>query len=350
MDADDGHFRPNSAFHRLMGTSSYSSEPLSPFANEFIYDDDKVVLCVNQTAADSSDESVERFHQRRNAVRSIWRAYTSYRNRRLFRELKFVVERTEKALTPDLLRRLSPKEAELLLDPVLKVVVRFRFGGESFPPSIFYKVHASAGSTVTINGVNAILPGSTAAFDACRQMGNRRYIENMLCVEQTKSLFSVSEVYEIGSKADSAKFQRYKNEIPVSLGGRGNGWRSLNDLPLLSQQSLWRVIVQRAYANHQSSEKLVRRLYRYVRTQKNMFSDHMKSTLPPPREHAPTPSSLKLKKWQKLFREQKGDVSCQPIESLGIDLAADTEFYSLFTWANNLSEDSLHSYNDLLNA
>lgn len=59
----------------------------------------------------------------------------------MFRLLKHAVCAAEHALSSDILRRLSPREAELLRDRSLNVKVKFRFGGSEFPPVIFFKIY-----------------------------------------------------------------------------------------------------------------------------------------------------------------------------------------------------------------
>jgi len=75
----------------------------------------------------------------------------------------------------------SPSEAELLKDPAIQARVKFRFGGTEFPPTILFKVFVSSrGGVQYISGKRMIRPASEAAEDARRQMGNRKFYDQML--------------------------------------------------------------------------------------------------------------------------------------------------------------------------
>lgn len=62
----------------------------------------------------------------KQAAQVIERAWCRHRDRQMFRLLKHAVCAAEHALSNDILRRLSPREAELLKDPSLNVKVKFR--------------------------------------------------------------------------------------------------------------------------------------------------------------------------------------------------------------------------------
>lgn len=62
----------------------------------------------------------------KKAVQIIENAWCRHRDRQMFRLLKHAVCAAEHALSNDILRRLSPREAELLRDPSMNVKVKFR--------------------------------------------------------------------------------------------------------------------------------------------------------------------------------------------------------------------------------
>ncbi len=66
------------------------------------------------------------FINAKQAVQIIENAWCRHRDRQMFRLLKHAVCAAEHALSNDILRRLSPREAELLRDPSLNVKVKFR--------------------------------------------------------------------------------------------------------------------------------------------------------------------------------------------------------------------------------
>ncbi len=68
-------------------------------------------------------------------------------------------------MTYEVLRRLSPLEAELLKDPTIKAKIKFRFCGPQFPPFILFKIftstqNASHGGVCYISGKKMIKPAS----------------------------------------------------------------------------------------------------------------------------------------------------------------------------------------------
>merc|ERR1711988_1795415 len=83
----------------------------------------------------------------------------------------------------DLLRRFLPDECAFLSDRVQPASrLRLRLCGESFPPTIVYKIFLQqAGPCCT--GRQAILPGSVAACEAMRLMGPVRALECLLEVQ-----------------------------------------------------------------------------------------------------------------------------------------------------------------------
>jgi len=62
----------------------------------------------------------------KEAVQIIENTWCRHRDRQMFRLLKHAVCAAEHALSNDILRRLSPREAELLRDPSMNVKVKFR--------------------------------------------------------------------------------------------------------------------------------------------------------------------------------------------------------------------------------
>jgi hypothetical protein len=114
---------------------------------------------------------------------------SNYR-RKIFLRLKRAITEAQKCLAIDILKQLCPREAELLSDPTLRPVVRLRFGGRKFPPLIYYKVflREDGASVQYFSGKRFIKPASEAAQDACRQMGKKQFLIQVLDdIEQAKS-------------------------------------------------------------------------------------------------------------------------------------------------------------------
>ena len=69
-------------------------------------------------------------------VQHRWRCYT---NRMIFRYFRDLINFREQGDPAQLLRSINPKEAALM-DIAISAHVRFRLGGSTFPPTIYYKV------------------------------------------------------------------------------------------------------------------------------------------------------------------------------------------------------------------
>jgi hypothetical protein len=75
------------------------------------------------------------------AIQNCWRGYMSTRIFRYYRDL---ISFQERGMPNQLLRCVNPAEARLL-DAASRTHVRFRLGGASFPPTIYYKVFVHGG-------------------------------------------------------------------------------------------------------------------------------------------------------------------------------------------------------------
>ncbi|KAJ1629742.1 hypothetical protein T492DRAFT_1008518 [Pavlovales sp. CCMP2436] len=108
-----------------------------------------------------------------DAARRIQRAFTSHRDAVLFQLIRTELRRAEFADGAGSLSKVSPAEARLLGDPALGARVRWRLGGESFPPQVFYRVFTTS-QTRRLDGRMLELDKG-ALRDARRLMGVRRF-------------------------------------------------------------------------------------------------------------------------------------------------------------------------------
>lgn len=74
-------------------------------------------------------------------IQSLWRRYC---NRKIFMFYKSLVLEKLRGAPSDLLRNIIPREVDLL-DRAAGIHVRFRLGGYSFPPKIFFKIFTHRG-------------------------------------------------------------------------------------------------------------------------------------------------------------------------------------------------------------
>ncbi|ORX47283.1 hypothetical protein BCR36DRAFT_295736 [Piromyces finnis] len=70
----------------------------------------------------------------------IQKAWRSYYNRKIFRFYKYLIRYRENGNPCKLLKYINPLEAQLI-DSSFKAHIRFRLGGHSFPPVIYYKIY-----------------------------------------------------------------------------------------------------------------------------------------------------------------------------------------------------------------
>ena len=119
---------------------------------------------------------------RRIAGTIVANAVARFYRRRVFARLKKAVYEAQNCLALDILKQYYPGEAQLLADPVFKPLVRLRFGGTRFPPTIFFKVYLKRGvsSVQYFSGKKLIRPDSEAAEDAFKQMGKKQFLIQLL--------------------------------------------------------------------------------------------------------------------------------------------------------------------------
>lgn len=176
------------------------------------------------------------FLNAKDAVQIIENAWCRHRDRQMFRLLKHAVCAAEHALSNDILRRLSPREAELLRDPSLNVKVKFRFGGIEFPPVIYFKIYVRNFNGALPKYVNAktmINSDMNARIAACKQMGQRVFYQQMISDSLHGTDGRASDEIDVVTLKDYMQYSSLLDELPSHLGGRANNWRRLNleDIP-----------------------------------------------------------------------------------------------------------------------
>nr|CAB3235000.1 putative uncharacterized protein CXorf58 [Phallusia mammillata] len=171
------------------------------------------------------------------AATMIERAYLSYRDRQMFILLKHAVRAAEQSWTYDILRKISPKEAELLNDPSINAKVRFRFAGMEFPPVILFKIYLVSNGTKYISGKKIIRPASNAAADACRLMGHRKFYDQMIVDACQYEKDKITDEVDVTTVKDYMQYLSNMDETPSYLGGKENYWRQLS-LEVLPRQSI----------------------------------------------------------------------------------------------------------------
>ena len=113
--------------------------------------------------------------------------------------------------------------------------------------------------TMKFSGKTMIQPASTAAQEACTQMGNKQYY-NLMIIDSLQNLNNkrVSEKSDVVSMRDYMQYTSLVDDLPAYMGGRSNSWRRLNltDLP---RHSIFHDVINYA-TTHNMSKKLLREL------------------------------------------------------------------------------------------
>jgi hypothetical protein len=160
-----------------------------------------------------------------SAVRRVQSWWWRWRDKQMFLLLKHSIRAAEMSLSHEILRKVSPKESELLQDPAFKARVRFRFAGEEYPPYVVFKIYLTRPGQLMCGDV--IAPGSTAARDSLKLMGSREFCNQMLkdaCHYEKRKVVAKTDVTSV---KDYWQWQSTLDEMPSSLGGRNNQWRRL---------------------------------------------------------------------------------------------------------------------------
>ncbi|KAI9017465.1 hypothetical protein BC832DRAFT_28569 [Gaertneriomyces semiglobifer] len=256
------------------------------------------------------------------AANIIQRAWIGYSMKMTFRRLRDQLAKAERSLTLEILRRLSPKEAELVSDPVFKPRIRFRFGGSAFPPSILYKIFTKSSSVHYYSGHRLIHSGTQAAVDSCQLMGVRLYSENMLQTEKQNRALKIAHLDDVTNRMEFVQYISALDQKPAHLGGRNNGWRELTITPLASGQNwMYDMRVWRQAAPQRFSTSLSR-------------SSRLRG-------------SVTTKGTYRVGQSRRRSSQAPSLGSRSISHTiedVDDDFDPLYEWTTQLSADSLHDY------
>ncbi|KAG3271841.1 uncharacterized protein CXorf58 homolog isoform X1 [Ictidomys tridecemlineatus] len=164
------------------------------------------------------------------SARKIQKSWFTYMDKVIFQLLKHTVCAAEHYVTYEILKKVSPLEAELIKDPSMKCKVRFRFSGERFPPFIVFKIflHTEGRGYKYFSGKNLLQPSNEAMVDACKIMGKKKFYQQIMEDEHIFQKFKVTDHVDIVTMQDYMQYSSLLDETPASSGGRNNHWRRLN--------------------------------------------------------------------------------------------------------------------------
>ncbi|XP_066212539.1 uncharacterized protein CXorf58 homolog [Saccopteryx leptura] len=169
------------------------------------------------------------------SAQTIQRAWISHMNKTIFQLLKHTIRAAECCVPYEILKNVSPAEAQLMKDPSMKCKVRFRFSGEKFPPFIVFKIfHQTRGHGYKyFSGKTVLNPSIKGSTDAYKMMGRKKFHEQLVEDERLSQKFKITDEIDIVTLQDYMQYSSLLDETPASFGGRNNCWRrlSLKNIP-----------------------------------------------------------------------------------------------------------------------
>ncbi|XP_027818993.1 uncharacterized protein CXorf58 homolog isoform X2 [Ovis aries] len=144
----------------------------------------------------------------------IQKAWLSHLDKTVFQLLKHTICAAEHHVTHEILKKVSPLEAELVKDPCMKCKVRFRFSGEIFPPFIVFKIflHTEGHGYKYFSGKKFLKPSSEAEADAYKIMGRKKFYHQIKEDERLFQKFKITDDTDIVTLKDY--MQEPKMDIP----------------------------------------------------------------------------------------------------------------------------------------
>jgi hypothetical protein len=122
-------------------------------------------------------------------IQNAWRKNSNYR---IYSALLDLVARFRGMGDPHLLLKAVLPRESMLLDPSMQVHVRFRLGGERFPPSIYYKIFTHG----AVCDLGAFAPRNYAA----ERLGAPRREEDFYCRSENNGWRPLVVRYQVGAR------------------------------------------------------------------------------------------------------------------------------------------------------
>lgn len=226
--------------------------------NSSLYDENEKDTTIHEDHLDDPYNKVNQIE----AAKVIEKCWCSFRDRQMFRLLKHTVCAAEHSLSHELIKKIAPLESHILNDPCIKIKIKFRFSGFEFPPSVVFKIYSQMQDGRTskhITGKDMIKPASSAAQEACNQMGNKQYY-NLMILDSLKNVSNkkISEKTDIVSMRDYMQYSSLVDDLPAYMGGRSNAWRKLN-LTDLQRHTIFYDVINYASTKH-LSKRLIKEM------------------------------------------------------------------------------------------
>ena len=315
----------NVAFKELTGFSrpvtASTRQTTAPQHNEKTSETPQLKSSLLRVANTPSTDYTEL--QKKSATR-IQNFYKKRRNKQIFHEMKRIIILAESGFTLDTLRKLSPKDFELLCDPFIRSRVRFRFAGESFPPSIMYKIFSKGINVHYVSAKKLIQPGSLAAIDSCAMMGSRKFIEQVLIDEMYIRQYEYVDADNVTNRHEFVKHMNRLDEAPINFGGRNNLWRELD----ISRFPSHRIFYNQAKVKRAFGKKAIKAAIEERRKIEIVYP--ILKTV----GSAKTNKKVRLAKMMSIY-------GFGEIGTIAREQDPDEEFESLYEWSKDLKDEIL---------
>lgn len=176
----------------------------------------------------SHDRSAENYlNENARCIQRIWRRFSSVRIYRYYRDL---IRFKEAGDPRNFLKSINPREMELL-DAAAGTFVRFRLGGVSFPPLIYYKIFTHR----TVQDVNSYAP---------RDYAHEYEPRNVMAAENNSTQYG-TRPGQAASWDVEGWYKRVEN----------NGWRPVSERILLQEDPIATLTASRKLDFHHLATK-----------------------------------------------------------------------------------------------
>ncbi|ORY24917.1 hypothetical protein LY90DRAFT_675024, partial [Neocallimastix californiae] len=166
------------------------------------------------------EENSELINLRLYAKAIIVRAWKRYLDRKTFQILKNSLYEMKKLCTNEILRKLNPRESMLFNDPLSQGKIRFRFGGETFPPYIYYKIYSNGQNIHYFSGYRILNCFSDAYHDAYKLMGNRNFEKIINKDNIWNNSCDIADPSDVTNKKEYIQYMNLLDKKPIYMGGR----------------------------------------------------------------------------------------------------------------------------------
>lgn len=180
----------------------------------------------------AAEENEARLYLVNTAARIIQRAWQSFRNKRIYRFYRDLIQFRERGDPKEMLRAINPREAQLA-DAAAGVHVRFRLGGSMFPPLVFYKIYTHR----AVTDINAFGPRNYAGEVplSAKQLHNKpgRGASASAQLRNARDDFRVDDSLREFIRPDGTRGMRSTQGWYARV--ENNGWRPISERVLVDE-------------------------------------------------------------------------------------------------------------------